>query len=86
MNERRESFRHLVYLNVDLYHDAFGHVDGKIQDVSSGGMSISLSEASSHSTKFRHKIFHVKPANMDVLFNMKCLRVSDDYISLEFLE
>ena len=86
MNERRASLRHLVRLNVDLYHDDIGHIGGNINDVSSGGMSVNLSENADISGDLRDEVIIVKPANMDVLFNMRCLRADDDFISLIFME
>jgi len=86
MNERRESLRHLVHLNVDLYHDEIGHIDGNINDVSSGGMSVNLSENADICGDLRDEIIIVKPANMDVLFNMRCLRADEYFISLIFME
>jgi len=86
MSERRESFRHLVNLNVGLYHDAIGRIDGSIHDVSSGGMSIRLSKKATLNSKLQNEVVLVKPSNMDVLFNMKCLRVDGTVISLKFKE
>ena len=86
MNERRMSIRNLVHLNVDLYHDDVGHIEGNIRDVSSGGMNVDVLSEVILSTALNQKVFVVKPANMDVLFNMECLRVNGSFISLKFTE
>ncbi len=85
MNERRSSFRHLIYLNVSLYHDDFGQMNGKITDVSSGGMSVEIEDAASLNNKLCRERLRVKPVNMDVIFEMECLRVASNVISLEFV-
>lgn len=86
MNERRASYRHLVNLNVGLYHDDFGRIDGRIHDVSSGGMQVNLSTKIVLDKALQDAILTVKPVNMDVLFNMECLRVDGSFISLKFSE
>ncbi|VAW97670.1 hypothetical protein MNBD_GAMMA23-585 [hydrothermal vent metagenome] len=85
MNERRSSFRHLVYLNVRLYHDEFGQINGKITDVSSGGMLVKIDNADSFHNKLSREKLRVKPINMDVIFDMECLRVDSQVISLQFI-
>jgi len=86
MNERRLSIRHLVHLNVDLYHDDIGHIDGNIRDVSSGGMNVHLFNSANLHGQLSEKILVVKPSNMDVLFNMQCLRINGSTISLKFMD
>lgn len=85
MNERRSSFRHLIYLNVSLYHDEFGQMSGKITDVSSGGMTVEIDNAASLNNKLCRERLLVKPVNMDVIFDMECLRVGSNIISLQFI-
>ncbi len=85
MNERRSSIRHLIHLNVYLYHDEFGLMSGKISDVSSGGMLVEISHTSLLNNKLSDETLYVRPANMDVIFDMQCLRVSSHAISLQFI-
>ncbi len=86
MNERRLSIRNLIHLNVDLYHDDIGNFAGNIRDVSSGGMNVKIHNISVLNKKISNEVFIVKPANMDVLFNMQCLRVDEDFMSLKFMD
>ena len=86
MNERRTSNRQLIKLNVVLYHDKIGQILGKIHDISTCGMYVDILDKSVLRRKFSNEILVVKPANMDVLFNMQCLRVDENYISLKFME
>lgn len=86
MHERRMSNRNLIHMNVDLYHHDIGNFEGNIRDVSSGGMSIEIHNYSVLNTKYSHEVFTVKPANMDVLFNMECLRVDGGFMSLKFVD
>lgn len=85
MNERRSSFRHLVHLNVRLYHEEFGQINGKITDVSSGGMSVKVDNSVSLNNKLSREKLSVKPVHMDVIFEMECLRVDSQVISLQFI-
>ncbi len=85
MNERRASFRHVVCLGVNLYHDEFGQINGKIIDVSNGGMSVEVNNSATLNNKLSREHLFVKPVNMDVIFDMECLRVSSNAISLRFV-
>ena len=49
-------------------------------------MSVNIPKIDEMSEIFTDEIVLVKPANMDVLFNMQCLRVDDNFISLKFTE
>jgi len=86
MNERRLSIRNMIHLNVDLYHDDIGHIEGNIHDISSGGMRVKISKSSLSKTNCNHELFTVKPANMDVLFMMECLTMDKDFMRLKFSE
>lgn len=86
MNERRNSERRLVNLNVILYHDAHGDIPGKICDVSSGGMNIDIFNRAVLNKRLSNEELLVSPKNMDVLFKMECLRVEQNCIGLKFLE
>ena len=86
MAERRLSIRNLVHLDVDLYHDDVGHISGNIHDVSSGGMRVKIHSGLELNLKCRHENFTVKPANMDVLFNMECLKIDEHFMRLKFRE
>lgn len=86
MNERRLTPRHLIHLKVSLYHDEIGHIDGRIEDVSSGGMHINVFSRSAFNHKLSHQQMYVRPVNMDTIFNMECLRVDDNTISLKFTD
>jgi len=85
VNERRASYRHLINLNVSLYHDDFGPIKGKITDVSSGGMLVEVEDISNLNKELGDQRLFVKPINMDVIFDMLCLRVSAHAISLQFI-
>ncbi len=85
MNERRSSVRHLINLNVSLYHDEFGQIKGKISDVSSGGMLVEVYNTAVLNNKLSQERLQVKPVNMDVIFDMECLRVNSNVISLQFV-
>lgn len=86
MSERRFSARRLIHLNVTLYNDEIGQISGKIQDVSSGGMYVNIFNSSSLNRKLSDTTIFVRPDNMDIIFNMKCLRVEKNFIGLEFIE
>jgi len=86
MNERRLNPRYLVNLNVTLYGDGIGHLDGHIHDVSSGGMYINITDTSMLNKKINNGTLFVRPSNMDTLFSMECLRVEDGRIGLKFVE
>lgn len=86
MNERRTNTRQAIQLNVILYHDKIGQFMGKIRDISKGGMFVDILDKSVLRRKFSNELLVVKPANMDVLFNMQCLRVDRNFISLKFME
>jgi len=86
MNERRTSNRQLVRLNVDIYHDEIGLVKGKIRDISAGGMFVDVLDKRLLRRRFSNEFLVVKPSNMDVLFNMQCLRVEENFLGLKFLE
>jgi len=86
MNERRTNHRQLINLNVVLYHEEIGQILGKIRDISTGGMFVDILDKSVLRRKFSNEVLVVKPANMDVLFNMQCLRVNNNFISLKFME
>lgn len=86
MNERRANNRQLIHLNVVLYHDEIGQFMGKIHDISSGGMFVDVWDKSVLRQKLSNELLVAKPANMDVLFNMQCLRVNENFISLKFVE
>jgi len=85
MNERRSSFRHLINLNVRLYHDELGQMNGKITDVSNGGMLVKVDDTATLDSKLSDEKLLVKPVNMDVIFDMRCLRVSSGSVSLQFI-
>lgn len=85
-DERRMSIRNLIHLNVDLYHADIGNIEGNIRDVSSGGMNVKIHNSAVLNKKCSNEIFTVKPANMDVLFDMTCLRIDGDFMSLKFIE
>jgi len=86
MNERRLDKRYLVNLNVRLYNDELGHIDGRIHDVSSGGMYIDLPNTSHLTKKLSNMTLFVRPGNMDILFNMECIRVNNKSVSLRFID
>jgi len=86
MNERRTSIRHLVNLTVTLYHEELGHIRGQIRDISSGGMNVDIADKTTLTKKFSNEILIVRPTNMDVLFNMECLRIDGACVSLKFME
>lgn len=86
MNERRTNHRQLINLNVVLYHDEIGQFLGKIRDISTGGMFVDILDKNILRRKISDELLVVKPANMDVLFNMQCLRVDNHFISLKFMD
>ena len=86
MIEQRLHKRELVDAPVRLYHPVLGPLTGKIQDVSRGGMYIKLDEVpKSHIGKCEGKL-HCKLVNIDVLFYMECVRITEEGVVLIHLE
>ena len=86
MNERRTSIRQMIQLNVVMYHDEIGQIMGRIRDISTGGMFVDILDKSVLRRKLSNELLIVQPSNMDVLFNMQCVRVEENFISLKFME
>ena len=86
MNERRLSPRQPIHLKVCLYHAGFGHFDGNIEDISSGGMHINVADSTAFNHKLSNEKLYVRPVNMDAIFDMQCLRVDKNAISLKFID
>jgi hypothetical protein len=86
MIERRLHKRELVDAPVRLYHPVLGSLTGKIRNLSKGGMYITLDEVpKSHIGKCDGRL-HCNLVNIDVLFYMECVRLTDEGIVLVHLE
>lgn len=86
MIERRLHKRELVDAPVRLYHPVIGSLTGKVRNLSKGGMFITLDEVpQSHIGNCSGKL-HCKLMNIDVLFYMECVRITDEGIVLVHLE
>jgi hypothetical protein len=86
MIERRLHKRELVNAPVRLYHPVFGSLTGQIRDVSKTGMFVSLDEVPElHVGKCDGRL-HCKLMNIDVLFFMECVRLTDEGVVLVHVE
>jgi hypothetical protein len=86
MIERRLHERELVDAPVRLYHPVLGSLTGKIRNLSKGGMFIMLDDVPKlHVGKCDGKL-HCNLVNIDVLFYMECVRLTDEGIVLVHLE
>lgn len=86
MIERRLYKRELVDASVRLYHPVLGSLTGRIHNVSKGGMFISLDNVpKSHVGECNGRL-HCKLMNIDVLFYMECVRITDEGIVLVHLD
>lgn len=86
MIERRLHERELVDAPVRLYHPVIGTLTGKVRNLSKGGMFITLDEVpKQHIGKCDGRL-HCKLVNIDVLFYMECVRITDEGIVLVHLE
>ncbi len=86
MVERRLHERQLVDARVRLYHPVHGPLDGMIRDMSGGGVFISLEEIPEIHPGNGDGRFELKLMNMDVIFDMECIRLTNDGIVLIFVE
>jgi hypothetical protein len=86
MIERRVHKRELVDAPVRLYHPVIGSLSGQIRDVSKGGMFIELNEVPKLHVGECEGRLHCKLMNIDVLFFMECVRVTDEGIVLVHVE
>jgi len=86
MVERRRHERYPVGSRVRLYHPVYGCLDGKIRDVSDGGMFVLLDEVPPLHPGNGDGRFQCEPRNMDVIFEMQCTRVTPEGLVLCFCE
>lgn len=86
MVERRLHERQRLDARVRLYHPVFGSIDGMMRDMSSGGMFISLEQIPDVHPKNGNSRFQCGMRNMDVVFDVSCVRTSNDGIGLIFVE
>lgn len=86
MIERRLHKRELVDAPVRLYHPVLGTLMGNIRDLSRRGMYIKLNEVpKQHIGKCDGKL-HCQLVNIDVLFYMECVRITEEGVVLVHLE
>jgi hypothetical protein len=86
MIERRLHKRELVDAPVRLYHPVLGTMTGKIRDLSKGGMYILLDEVPEPQGGKCDGKLHCTLVNIDVLFYMECVRLTDDGVVLVHIE
>ena len=86
MIERRVHKRELVDAPVRLYHPVLGSMTGKVQDLSKGGMYIVLDEVAELHTGECDGRLHCNLVNIDVLFYMECVRITNEGVVLVHLE
>ncbi len=86
MIERRLHKRELVDAPVRLYHPVIGSLTGQIRDVSKGGMFIELTDVPKLHVGECDGRLHCKLMNIDVLFYMECVRITDKGIVLVHVE
>jgi hypothetical protein len=86
MIERRLHKRELVDAPVRLYHPVFGSLTGKIHDVSKRGMFVMLDEVPKLHVGECEGRLHCNLMNIDVLFHMQCVRLTDEGVVLVHLE
>lgn len=83
--ENRNHRRLVSSMSVLLYVDGHGRVKGILQDVSQGGVAVSLPENTEHLFTQGEAIFMLAD-NMDEAFSMEIIRVTSTLIGLKFLE
>jgi len=86
MPERRLHPRTRLDARVRLYHPEHGTLEGRIRDLSSGGMFVMLEQVPDIHPGNGDGRFLCKPMNMDAIFDMACLRLDADGLALVFLE
>lgn len=86
MVERRLHERQPAETQVRLYHCVFGTLDGTIGDLSEGGMMILLDEVPKVHPGNGDGRFQLRPNHMDVLFDMQCIRITEDGLVLAFID
>ncbi len=86
MRERRSHQRQRLDARVRLYHPVHGTLDGRIRDLSSGGMFVLLEEVPDIHPGNGDGRFQCKPMNMDAIFDMACIRLTEEGLALTFCE
>ncbi len=86
MPERRLHPRQRLDARVRLYHPVHGTLDGRIRDLSSGGMFVTLERVPDIHPGNGDGRFLCKPMNMDAIFDMACIRLTAEGLALAFLE
>lgn len=83
--ENRNHARLASSMPVLLYVDGHGRVKGTIQDVSQGGVAVSLLQQLDHLFTEGEVIFMLAD-NMDEAYSMEIIRVVSRVIGLKFIE
>ena len=86
MQERRLHQRQRLDARVRLYHPVYGTLDGRIRDLSNGGMFVLLDPVPDVHPGNGDGRFQCKPMNMDAIFDMTCIRLTGEGLALAFLE
>lgn len=86
MDERRFDPRKLINTPVRLYHSEFGCVDGVTSDISEGGLAIKLNSFRDLRIDTSETPLLLRPANLDVLFTVSCVRQSKSEVAVKYLE
>ncbi|MFO7604152.1 MAG: PilZ domain-containing protein [Gammaproteobacteria bacterium] len=83
--ENRNHVRLVSAMTVVLYVDGHGRHKGVLQDVSQGGVAVSLLQRGEDCFNTGDAIFMLAD-NMDEAFTMEIVRVDGDVIGLRFIE
>ena len=83
--ENRNHVRLVSSMPVLLYVDGHGRVKGTIQDVSQGGVAVSLLQQVDHLFSEGDVIFMLAD-NMDEAFSVEIIRVEYSVIGLKFID
>ena len=86
MDERRKHRRKVVNSRVRVFHPVLGSMDAQTRDISDGGVLVLIGEElSSLKVNDEVKLIFLDSGNVDVVFNMDIVRLSDDGVAMTFL-
>lgn len=86
MSEKRKHSRKIVNSRVKVFHPAIGSFESKTKDISNGGILISPEEYSNIiKVKDNVKIFFLDSKNIDIIFNMRVVRITENDLGLQLL-
>ena len=86
MRERRIHERILVDTEIRLYHHSFGTLQGRIQNISASGVLVVIDEPAVSMDCAAIECLHLRPVNVDFLFTMQLVRITDEGMVLRFID